>query len=312
LNMIMKVSSTILSILLCVKGSYSSPEYVNLFSTVSESESSENANYQCIFTNLWTKSRHPNDFPKNPHWSPPVVVSHDLEYFLFREGENATEGLESVAETGNTKKLIDEMKDAGDSILTRKVGNLMDGFSFKDSQKIKNIKLDGSHPYLSMISMVAPSPDWFTGLNDFDMRNGTGFWFQEVILDLFPWDAGTDAGTTYKSSDDDNDETVAQLTIDNIPQSSKVFESPEGVTVLPVARFQCKLNGAAAEKCKRISQKCDNKNKICCSGLVCMNEEGKKKKKKKCLPLRYEGQSCKKHSNICRISLQEKKLRSNS
>ena len=90
---------------------------------------------------------------------------------------------------------------------------------------------------------------------------------------------------------------MAQLTIDNIPQSSKVFESPEGVTVLPVARFQCKLNGAVAEKCKRISQKCDDKKKICCPGLVCMNEEGKKKKKKKCLPLGYEGQSCKKHSD---------------
>ena len=63
----------------------------------------------------------------------------------------------------------------------------MDGKQFTASQKIMNVGLDSSHPYLSMVTMVAPSPDWFTGLNDFDMRDtDSGNWLQ----DLFPWDSG--------------------------------------------------------------------------------------------------------------------------
>ena len=74
----------------------------------------------------------------------------------------------------------------------------MGGLSLKDSQKLKRIKLDNSHPYLSIISMVAPSPDWFTGLNDFDMRDeDSTHWLQEVILDLFPWDAGVSASVEF-------------------------------------------------------------------------------------------------------------------
>ena len=109
----------------------------------------------------------------------------------------------------------------------------------------------------------------------------------------------TDGGINYNSPDSESDEPyITQLTIDTIPQTSKVFEGPEGVTVLPVARFQCKLNGMAAKKCKRgITESCNKRKKKCCPGLVCMNEESKKKKKKKCLPQLYEGQSCKKDSD---------------
>jgi len=75
-----------------------------------------------------------------------------------------------------------------------------------------------------------------------------------------------------------------------------VFESPEKVTVLPVARFQCRLNGMAAvgtKKCKRnIDQSC-KKSRQCCPGLACIRE-GNGKGKKLCLPLGHEGQKCKK------------------
>jgi len=280
-------------------------EYVNLFSAASDidSSSSGSVSYDCIFTNLWTKSRHPSDYPNDAHWSPPVVVSHNSEYTLFEEGEASTEGLESVAETGNTKTLLEEIAKAGDAVFDTKVGSGMKGKRFV-SQKIMNVGLDSSRPYLSMVTMVAPSPDWFTGLNDFDMRDAdSGNWLQEVILDLFPWDSGTDSGKSYNSANNDIDGNVQQLTINTIP-TTKVFESPEGLTVLPVGRFQCQLNDMQATTCKReISESCNNKNKSCCPGLVCMKSNNptggkqKKKKKKVCLPLRYEGERCKKNSD---------------
>jgi len=308
--MVLITSLIILSILLHGKlyAAETIPEYVKLFSVASDQDSSSgSASYDCIFTNLWTKSRHPSNYPNDAHWSPPVVVSHDLGYSIFKEGWASTEGLESVAETGSTKKILDEIADAGDAVFDKKVGSGMDGKQFTASQKIMNVGLDNSHPYLSMVTMVAPSPDWFTGLNDFDMRDtDSGNWLQEVTLDLFPWDSGTDSGTSYNSPNGNSNESVYQLTINTIPET-KVFESPDGATVLPVGRFQCQLNGMKATSCKReISESCNKKNKTCCPGLVCMRSNnptatgGKKKKKKKkkaCLPLRYEGERCKKNSD---------------
>jgi hypothetical protein len=44
--------------------------------------------------------------------------------------------------------------------------------------------------------MIAPSPDWFVGIHDIDLRPG-GLWARELLFDLAPYDSGTDAGTTY-------------------------------------------------------------------------------------------------------------------
>jgi len=275
------------------------PEYITLFTAASKkSSSSGSANYDCIFTNLWTKSRHPNDYPSDAHWSPAVIISHDSVYSMFKEGEKSTEGFKIVAEKGAPTKLVSEAESYGDSILSIKVGKLMDGIRLTANQKITNIEVDNSHPYLSMVSMVAPSPDWITGLNDFDMRTGNSNekWRQEVVLDLFPWDAGTDSGTSYASPNEVSNGNIMQLTIDTIPKSTKVFESPEEVTVLPVARFQCQLNGMAAKKCKRnITQKC-KKRKKCCPGLACMRQDNTGRKKM-CLPKGYEGQKCKRNKD---------------
>jgi len=48
--------------------------------------------------------------------------------------------------------------------------------------------------------MVAPSPDWFVGVAGLDLLEA-GDWAAERVIDLYPWDAGTDSGATYTSSD---------------------------------------------------------------------------------------------------------------
>ena len=97
----------------------------------------------------------------------------------------------------------------------------------------------------------------------------------------------TDSGTSYNSPNGNSNESVYQLTINTIPET-KVFESPDGATVLSVGRFQCQLNGMKATSCKReISESCNKKNKMCCPGLVCMRSNnptatgGKKRKRRR-------------------------------
>jgi hypothetical protein len=54
--------------------------------------------YSCTFVNRWSSSRHPNDYPSNAHWSPPVLVTHDQTYVLWENGGLASSGIENVAE----------------------------------------------------------------------------------------------------------------------------------------------------------------------------------------------------------------------
>jgi hypothetical protein len=50
--------------------------------------------------------------------------------------------------------------------------------------------------------MVAPSPDWFTGVSNVNLMEN-GAWVGSKTLDLQAYDSGGDDGTTYKASDKD-------------------------------------------------------------------------------------------------------------
>ena len=59
------------------------------------------ANYTLTFVALWKQDRHPNTpLPFNPHFSTIVGASHNASYVMWRAGEKASPGVESVAETG--------------------------------------------------------------------------------------------------------------------------------------------------------------------------------------------------------------------
>lgn len=53
-----------------------------------------------------------------------------------------------------------------------------------------------SHPLLSMVTMIAPSPDWFIGIHGVSLLENDR-WVEERIIDLLPYDSGTDSGTTF-------------------------------------------------------------------------------------------------------------------
>jgi hypothetical protein len=65
--------------------------------------------YEVTFQNLWTASRHPNDYPEETaHWSPLVVVTHNENYALFAQGETASIGVRRVAEVRCTTQAVND------------------------------------------------------------------------------------------------------------------------------------------------------------------------------------------------------------
>jgi hypothetical protein len=55
-------------------------------------------------------------------------------------------------------------------------------------------------PVVSVVTMIAPSPDWFVGVSGLSLLED-GQWVEERVVTLFPYDAGTDAGSSYASPD---------------------------------------------------------------------------------------------------------------
>ena len=68
------------------------------------------------------------------------------------------------------------------------------------TSSISNIEVNTEYPLASFISMIAPSPDWFVGVHDYNLCNTTtGKWEDSRTRDLPPYDAGTDSGTRFTS-----------------------------------------------------------------------------------------------------------------
>ena len=63
-------------------------------------------------------------------------------------------------------------------------------------------QVSAAFPLVTLVTMVAPSPDWFVGVHGLSLIEG-GEWVGERRVLLFPYDAGTDSGATYLSADRD-------------------------------------------------------------------------------------------------------------
>ena len=67
------------------------------------------AKYKLTFKGQWTKADHPEGFPegKGPHFSPVIGCSHNTLYIMWRPGEQATKGIQEVAEFGRSHISVD-------------------------------------------------------------------------------------------------------------------------------------------------------------------------------------------------------------
>lgn len=157
------------------------------------------ATYQMVFTSSWSASTHPDDFPGNAHYSPLVGATHLEPNLLWAPDSLATPGIESMAETGGTATLsgeIDEYKTDGTAQFQ------IDGPGLNTSPDDAAVTFDitTEHPLISIVTMVAPSPDWFAGVNSLNLFQ-SGNWVDSISVTAFAYDAGSDDGASYTSDD---------------------------------------------------------------------------------------------------------------
>lgn len=155
------------------------------------------ATYRVTFDATWSVQTHPTDFPNNAHFSPLIGATHRDGFHFWESGMLATAGMESMAETGATSQLTGEINTAiaNDDAEFRLTG------SGPNSPGMTSVTFDitSAHPAVTLVTMIAPSPDWFVGVDGLQLFEN-GAWHDELVIPLMPYDAGTDDGTMYTSA----------------------------------------------------------------------------------------------------------------
>ncbi|MEM7481117.1 MAG: spondin domain-containing protein [Acidobacteriota bacterium] len=155
------------------------------------------AQYTVRFDGVWSPATHPIEFPPGPHFSPLVGATHQLDQRFWQEGTRASHGIRRMAEEGRSGPLANEVRAA---ISAGTADQVLEGGGIARSPGSRNLSFEvhENFPAVTLVSMIAPSPDWFVGVSALSLKEN-GEWVTELVLPLFAYDAGTDSGTTFLS-----------------------------------------------------------------------------------------------------------------
>ncbi|XP_041979917.1 spondin-2 [Aricia agestis] len=147
--------------------------------------------YRMVLHTYWTRDKFPKHYPD---WRPPAQwsrvygVSHSRQYVLFRLGRRVPVPIKQFAESGRTDALSSgpgTMDVFGAPAITQGAGRTEAEFF-----------VDGNHSRVSVMARMVPSPDWFIGVDSFDLCVD-GNWLDSITIEVDPLDAGTDNGFTF-------------------------------------------------------------------------------------------------------------------
>lgn len=153
--------------------------------------------YEVAFDINWSKSMFPTDYPSNAHFSKFIGWSHKSNSDFFKVGTLASNGIKSMAETGSISPLDFEINSRIEKLegLELFVGtNLSGGVG---AVKM-NIYVDGENPSITIVSMIAPSPDWYIGVVGLSLLENNAF-VESKTVEAIVYDSGTDGGDTFVS-----------------------------------------------------------------------------------------------------------------
>ena len=167
-----------------------------LFTTLSLAQ---DAIYKIEFISNWSSATHPTDYPSGAHWSPLIGTTHKDAAPLLQLGMTATNGIEQVAETGGTSIITQEINIL---IATGNAYQVINGSGLGTGTgtiTINDVGVDIDFQYMTLITMIAPSPDWVAQINNVKLTDTGNNWLSSISVDVYATDAGTDSGTTYAS-----------------------------------------------------------------------------------------------------------------
>ncbi|MBX2848388.1 MAG: spondin domain-containing protein [Acidiferrobacterales bacterium] len=156
--------------------------------------------YRLTFNATWTSSDlvQPQNYPRSAHFTELVGATHASNYSIWRAGTLASSEVEYVAELGFNNPLFNALQMARNSVNLGPDIELEQLFDLPNSATTR-VTFTDERPLISLISMVAPSPDWFVGVSGLNLKPN-GEWLNKLTVELRPYDAGTEDGTGFSLS----------------------------------------------------------------------------------------------------------------
>ena len=167
----------------------------------SEPEVDATATYQVLFQATWSVETHPQGFPPSPHFSGLIGAIHKPGTAFWGDSTIASPGVEQMAETGRKSPLDSEIAAAIQAGTARSAVS-GDGINRSPGSVGLTFEASRDFPLVTLVSMIAPSPDWFVGVSGLNLL-ADGKWTEGRVVELHPYDAGTDDGASYTSPNQD-------------------------------------------------------------------------------------------------------------
>ena len=201
--------------------------------------------YRVRFVGTWTTDSLASSvsIPSGAHFTTLVGAAHSSSVIFWERGGTASDGIEDVAELGITADFSSEVSAAITASTAREYISASLGFGPTPNGN-DFFEVSESFPLITLISMVAPSPDWFVGVSGLSLREG-GEWVTRKEVELYPYDAGTEDGTEFSLN---NPATSPQGVITSIRNTGKFSNRPLAMLVFDRWEPVLSVEDASAEE----------------------------------------------------------------
>lgn len=150
------------------------------------------AAYQATITGKWNST----DFnvPAGVHFTALAGAVHNKAASLWMAGSPASRSLQYVAENGYATPLLTDV----DTLICqgKALARLSAAAPPPTGYRTLTFSANTNFPLLSFASMLAPTPDWFTGVHDLALYR-QGAWVKDTTIQLYGYDAGTKDGDVF-------------------------------------------------------------------------------------------------------------------
>ncbi|XP_017147975.1 spondin-1 [Drosophila miranda] len=221
----------------------------------------DEAKYEIVLERKWTRNTHSKDFPVEA-WrtrlGEVIGASHRNEYRYWAYGGRASLGMREMAEHGATRTLEQEIRDNTQNGAVRTIikapgiPHRLNAFG----STLANARVDPAHHQISLAAKIDPSPDWILGVAGLELCLSNCTWLKRKVLNLYPWDIGTDSGPSYMSPDQPQvpPDVIRRITSSYPSDYRSPFFDDTGASMKPLATLYLTRKKLYIRECEEVSQ----------------------------------------------------------
>lgn len=174
------------------------------------------ARYNVTFYNVLTTQRFRSMIPSDGlSFSPLTATGHSNRVSILTVRGFASKAIEAIAETGDNSMLVRALRTLRASKQGVRSYRAASSGVMPGKSVTLMVNVDCMHPFISAVSMIAPSPDWIVQVSNVNMYSRRFRKFMRYRRgNLIAYDAGTDDGREFTAPSD------TSLDIPTVPQKN--------------------------------------------------------------------------------------------